>query len=369
MKNAVRNAGGIRQKPYGRLPDGRAVMLYELAGGTGLTATITTYGGILTSLMVPDAAGSFADVALGFANVGGYLEGHPYFGAIVGRYANRIGRGRFELEGTAYEVARNDGDHHLHGAVEGFDKKLWVASPSIGPDGPSLALSYTSSDGEEGFPGLLEVEVTYTVSRDCELRIDYAATTDRPTHVNLTNHTYFNLAGEGCGDVLDHEITINADRFTPVNDTLIPTGELREVAGTPFDLRAPASIGTKIEHEEQQIRLAGGFDHNWVLNRSGNRLAQAARVRDPKSGRVLEVLTTEPGIQLYTANFLDGSHVGKSGSPYGRWSGLCLETQHFPDSPNRPEFPSTILSPGDSYRSTTIYRFPVETQGGQDAWA
>jgi aldose 1-epimerase len=348
---------GIAKKQFGTLPDGRDVELYVLTNHNGMRASITTYGGIVTSLTAPDRNGRFADVVLGFDDLDGYLVGHPYFGAIVGRYGNRIAKGRFTLDDQDYVLARNNGENHLHGGVAGFDKALWRAAPHFHPDGPRLSLTYVSADGEEGYPGRLDVTVDYTLTHENELRIDYRATTDKPTHINLTNHSYFNLIGPGVGDISSHELLINADHFTPVDNGLIPTGEIRSVAGTPMDFREPTAIGNRIDGDDEQLRFGSGYDHNWVLNQDDTALSHAARVYEPTSGRAMEVLTRESGVQFYTANFLDGSISGKGGTVYGRRCALCLETQHFPDSPNRPEFPTTVLRPGEVYESTTIYRF------------
>ncbi len=347
----------MKVQPYGKTKTGEEVSLYTLTNTKGLQATITNYGGIVVSLMAPDRDGKMADVVLGFESLEGYLAGHPYFGAIIGRYGNRIGKGRFKLGGKEYVLAQNNGENHLHGGVRGFDKAVWKARDVSTPDAHSLELSYVSPAGEEGYPGTLTVTVTYTLTAANELRIDYAATTDAETVLNLTNHSYFNLAGQGEGDILKHEVMINADRFTPVDGGLIPTGELRPVEGTPFDFRTPHAIGARIGQDEEQLKLGLGYDHNFVLNRSGDGLLLAARVVEPTSGRQLEVLTSEPGIQFYTGNFLDGSLRGKSGKVYAKRYGFCLETQHFPDSPNKPEFPSVVLKPGGRYQTTTVYRF------------
>lgn len=350
----------IKKRPFGTLPDGREVELYILTNNTGMQVSIATWGGIVTALTVPDRRGRMADVVLGFDRLDRYLAGHPYFGAIVGRYANRIANGSFTLDGRTYSLETNNNENHLHGGVTGFDKALWQARSRSMPDGPLLELDYVSADGEEGYPGRLEVTVSYTLAHDNALRIDYRATTDKPTPINLTNHSYFNLAGQGSGDVLNHRVSIDADRFTPIDSGLIPTGELRRVDGTPMDLREPVVVGSKIDNDDEQLLLAGGYDHNWVLNKVGSELSPAAKVSDPTTGRVMEVLTREPGVQFYTANFLDGSLSGKDGVVYRRRCALCLETQHFPDSPNRPEFPSTILRPGGLYETTTVYRFSFD---------
>jgi aldose 1-epimerase len=349
----------IEKKPFGALPDGTPVELYALTGTGALAVDVATYGGAIVSLRVPDAAGAVDDVALGFDGLEGYLRpGNPYFGCLVGRYGNRIGGARFSLEGRPHALAHNDGPNHLHGGRRGFDKVVWAARPGSSAEGPTLELGYRSKDGEEGYPGALAVTVTYTLLADA-LRIDYAATTDRPTHCNLTNHAYFDLDGQGNGTILDHELLLRAERFTAIGPGLIPTGELRSVEGTAFDFRTPRRIGDRIDLSDPQLGFAGGYDHNWVLASPGPAPALCARVRGPRSGRVMEVLTTEPGVQFYAGNFLDGTLRGKGGKPYPRRSGLCLETQHYPDSPNRPEFPTTVLRPGERYASTTIYRFPA----------
>jgi aldose 1-epimerase len=346
------------QAEFGKTPDGTAIQIFSLTNQRGTEARITNYGGSLVSLKVPDRHGAFADVVLGFDSLSGYLANPgPYFGALIGRYANRIGHARFTRNGVEYHLDKNDGDNSLHGGTHGFDKKAWT--PRLLPGG-GLELTYRSQAGEGGYPGNLIVSVTYHLTEDNELKIDYAATTDRDTVVNLTNHAYFNLRGAGSGDVLAHVVTLYADRFTPVDSGLIPTGELREVSGTPFDFRKPVSIGARIEQNDEQLKRARGYDHNWVLNRGGAGLTLVARVVEPESGRMLEVYTTQPGVQFYTGNFLDGTIRGKGGKTYGRRSGFCLETQHFPDSPNHKEFPSTVLKPGQQFRSSTVYKFAVE---------
>jgi aldose 1-epimerase len=339
--------------PWGKTPEGESVELYSLRNAKGVEARIMNYGGIVVSLTVPDRSGMLGDVVAGFDNFNDYLKPPPYFGALVGRYGNRIGKAQFSLNGVEYKLANNDGPNTLHGGVKGFDKRIWSAKEI---SSQVLELTYVSKDGEEGFPGTLTTTVRYTLTDANELKIEYSATTDKDTVVNLTSHGYFNLAGDG--DVLEHQVTINADRFTPVDKTLIPTGELRSVAGTPLDFRTGKTIGSRIEDKDEQMSFGHGYDHNWVLNRTGPDLELAARVTDRKSGRVMEVLTTEPGLQFYTGNFLDGSLKGK-GKTYTRRSAFCMETQHFPDSPNKPSFPSTVLKPGQKYETTTIYRFSL----------
>ena len=351
----------IEHRPFGETPDGTPVELYTLTNANGIRLDVTNYGGIIVRLLVPDSSGELEDITLGYDSLGGYLEQSPYFGAIIGRYGNRIAEGRFTLDGETYELARNNGPNHLHGGERGFDKVVWNAERFENADGVGLIFTYTSPDGEEGYPGTLEAKVTYTLTDQNELIFDYEATTDKATPVNLTQHAYFNLAGHDSGDILGHVVTINADAFTPVDSTLIPTGEIRGVTGTPFDFTQPTPIGARIDDEEnEQIRFGLGYDHNFVLNRSepgADSLALAARVFEPTSGRVMEVFTTEPGVQFYSGNFLDGSITGKDGAVYEHRTGFCLETQHYPDSPNQPEFPSTILRPGETYRSRTVYKF------------
>ncbi|RMH69490.1 MAG: galactose mutarotase [Bacteroidetes bacterium] len=351
----------LKQTPFGTTADGEAVTMYTLTRAGGMEVRLLNYGGIITSLKVPDRNGRLEDVVLGFDTLAPYLERHPYFGAIIGRYGNRIAGGQFTLDGTTYTLAQNDGPNHLHGGLRGFDRVVWQAEPFEEPGRVGVVLTYTSPDGEEGYPGTLQAKVTYTLTDDDELIVDYEATTDKATPVNLTQHTYFNLAGHGSGDVLDHELTIHADHYLPVDSTLIPTGERRPVAGTPFDFRRPTPIGARIEADDPQLHWGpGGYDHTFVLNRTGDGLEPAARVYEPTSGRVLEVRTTEPGVQFYSGNFLDGSLVGKGGAVYARHAGFCLETQHFPNSPNQPDFPSTILRPGETYSSRTVFAFSVQ---------
>jgi aldose 1-epimerase len=342
------------QAEFGQTPDGVAVQIYTLINKNGLEARITNYGGIVVSLKAPDRNGAMADIVLGFDSFAGYLANPgPHLGALIGRYGNRIGGARFVLNDVEYKLAKNNGENSLHGGPRGFDKVVWT--PRELSDG-GLELIYLSKDGEEGYPGNLKAVVTYHLTDANELKIDYAATTDKGTVVNLTNHSYFNLKGAGNGDILDHLVTLNADRYTPVDAGLIPTGELRPVSGTPFDFRKATAVGARIEQNDEQLKLGKGYDHNWVLNKNGAGPALAARVEEPSSGRVLEVLTDQPGVQFYTSNGLDGSIRGKGGKSYGRRSALCLETQHFPDSPNKPSFPSTVLKPGRQFHSTTLYR-------------
>jgi len=347
---------GIKRSTFGKMSDGQTIDFYTLTNKNGVQVGIINYGGRVVSIRVPDRQGQMADVVLGFDNGDGYLGANPYFGAIVGRYANRIAKASFTLDGVEYKMAQNDGPNSLHGGVKGFDKVLWKAV-ELAKQNSGLELTYLSKNGEEGYPGNLSVKVTYTLSDDNELWVDYRATTDKDTVLNLSNHSYFNLAGEGNGDILQHQMMIAASRFTPVDATLIPTGELRNVEGTPFDFRQPTAIGARIDGDDEQLKLGRGYDHNFVLDRKGAGLALAARVVEPKSGRVLEVKTDQPGIQFYTGNFLDGTVHGKGGKVYGHRFAFCLETQHFPDSPNHPSFPSTELKPGETYHHLTVFRF------------
>ncbi len=352
----------VAVKSFGRLPDGRETRLYTLKDASGFQADIADYGGTIVRLLVPDRTGKLADVSLGFNTVAPYPKDSPYFGALIGRVGNRIAGGKFTLEGKTYTLVTNNTPTpelpcHLHGGTIGFDKVIWTATPTTREGLPALRLRYTSADGEEGYPGQLTVEVTYSLTRDHGLRMDYSATTTKATPVNLTNHCYFNLAGEGQGTILGHELTVRAKRYTPVNAGLIPTGKIAPVAGTPFDFTSPHTIGERIGAKDEQLRFGGGYDHNFVLDSSDGSLALAATVREPISGRVLEVLTTEPGLQFYCGNFLDGKLTGKSGGTYVYRGAFCLESQHFPDSINQPSFPTTVLRPGQTYRSTTIYRF------------
>ncbi|HTZ75661.1 MAG TPA: aldose epimerase family protein [Candidatus Aquilonibacter sp.] len=355
--NKPARAATITHEPWGQTAEGQPVDLYTITNARGMQARIITYGGILVSLRVPDRHGRLADVVLGFDNLDDYIHESPYFGALIGRYGNRIANGTFTLDGVRYTLAKNNGPNSLHGGNRGFDKVVWKAKP-IAQN--SLALTYLSKDGEEGYPGNLSVTVIYALTSNNELRIDYSATTDKDTVLNLTNHSYFNLAGQGVGNVLGHIVTIHASRFTPVDSTLIPTGELQSVAGTPFDFRTPHAIGERINAQNQQLEYGHGYDHNFVLDRTGASLELAARVVEPKSGRVLEVLTTQPGLQFYTANQLDGSIHGKGGATYGPHAAFCMETQHFPDSPNHPSFPTTELKHGQRYHQITVYKFSTE---------
>jgi len=351
----------ITKMPFGRTPEGQLVELYTLRNPKGMEATIMTYGGIVTSLKVPDRNGRFDDVVLGYDNLDGYLTNSPYFGALIGRYGNRIARGKFTLDGVEYQLAKNNGPNHLHGGLKGFDKVVWtVAEAEVGDHGPELELTYLSKDGEEGYPGNLKVKATYTLTEDNALQLKFKAATDKATVCNLTHHSYFNLAGGG--DVLGHVVQINAGTFTPVDGGLIPTGELMPVAGTPFDFRAPTAIGAHInETNNEQIKFAGGYDDNWVLNKkSAGGLELAARVSAPATGITMEVWTTSPGLQFYTGNFLDGTITGKGGKVYQFRDSFCMEPQHFPDSPNHPAFPTTELKPGETYQNTIIYKFLTE---------
>jgi aldose 1-epimerase len=355
-----KNKASVKKEIFGKMSDGTNVEIYTLTNKNGVEAKITRYGGAVVSLKVPDKNGKFEDVVLGFDNLKAYIESPPYIGTIVGRYANRIAKGRFTLNGIEYKLAVNNGENHLHGGIIGFDKVLWKAKPIKAKNGVAVELTYLSKDGEEGYPGNLSVRVVYTLTNNDELRIDYFATTDKDTVVNLTNHSYFNLAGQGNGDILNHQLMINADEFTPTDTGAIPTGELRDVKGTPFDFTKLTAIGARIEQDYEQLKLGKGYDHNFVINGKAGTLREAAKVVEPTSGRVMEVLTTEPGVQLYTGNYLDGSKIGKGGKAYKYRYGFCLETQHFPDSPNQPNFPSTVLKKSEKYQTTTIYKFSVQ---------
>jgi aldose 1-epimerase len=352
---------GISKSDFGKTPAGEQVDLYTLTNANGLECRIITWGGTVVSLKVPDRNGKLGDILLGHDTLEGYLSHDtcPYFGALIGRYGNRIGKGRFSIDGTEYTLATNNNDlNHLHGGVVGFDQKIWAAQTTQGEKEVSLKLTYTSPDGEEGYPGTLKATVVYSLTDADELRIDYEATTDKATVCNLTNHSYYNLTG-AARDILGHELTLNADNTTPVDDGLIPTGELAPVAGTPFDFTSAKPIGKDIDANDIQIGYGLGYDHNWVLNKEGTELSLAAEVYESTSGRVMTIHTTEPAIQFYTGNFLNGTITGKGGKVYEQRYGLCLETQHSPDSPNKPDWPTTVLRPGETYRSTTVHTFSV----------
>jgi len=346
----------VKVQPFGKTQDGQQVDIVTLTNDKCLTAKIMTYGGIIVSFEAPDRSGKPGDIVLGFDNLDGYLKGNPYFGAIIGRYGNRIGGAKFTLDGKEYKLAKNEGENILHGGAGGFDKVVWkIEKAEAKSSKAELKLSYTSKDGEEGFPGNLKCLVTYALTSDNKLEMKYEATTDKPTVVNMTNHAYWNLAGAGSGDVLGHELTINADKYTPVDKGLIPTGELKDVKDTPLDFTKPMTIGARIK----QIDI-GGYDHNYVLNGKAGKLKFAAKVYEPTSGRVMEIQTTEPGIQFYSSIGLNGSLKGKDGKAYVKYGALCLETQHYPDSPNKPTFPSTVLRPGEKYETTTIHTFSTK---------
>jgi len=349
--------GTITKQSFGKTDAGENIDLYTLRNTHGVEATITNYGGIVVSLKVPDRNGKFDDVVLGFSDLGGYLKPGPYFGALIGRYGNRIAKGRFTLAGVEYKLAVNNGENHLHGGIKGFDKVVWTGKEMKTKAGPALALTYLSKDGEEGYPGNLTTRVVYTLTNNNELKIDYTATTDKDTVTNLTHHSYFNLAGEGNGDILNTRVTINGSRFVPTDAGSIPLGALRKVSGTPFDFLTAHAIGERINQDDEQLKFGSGYDHTWVINGRPGAMRLAATAYEPASGRVMQVWTTEPGMQFYTGNFLDGTLTGKAGKLYPRRSGFCFETQHYPDSPNQPSFPTTTLKKGATYKSTTIYRF------------
>jgi aldose 1-epimerase len=356
--------GTIRKESFGKTASGAQIDLYTLSNKKGMEVAITNFGATVVALKVPDRAGKAADVVLGFDTLEGYENGTAYFGATVGRYGNRIGGGQFAIDGNTYTLPKNNGNNTLHGGVVGFNKRVWKAQEIASKDGESVEMSYLSADGEEGFPGNLSVKVVFTLPADRnELKINYTATTDKDTVLNLTNHSYFNLAGEGNGDILDHLLTLHAKQFTPVDKTLIPTGELRDVADTPMDFTSATAIGKRINENYEQLVFGKGYDHNWVIASGGGKgltLTLAAEAYDPKSGRKLDVLTTEPGVQFYSGNFLDGSAKGKGNKAYGQRAAFCLETQHFPDSPNHPNFPSTLLKPNSVFHSRTAFRFSVK---------
>ncbi|MEI6106568.1 MAG: aldose epimerase family protein [Opitutae bacterium] len=357
LMTSLSAAPNVTAQPFGTV-DGQAVQLYTLRNASGAEATITNYGGIVVTLVVPDRHGQPVDVVLGYEQLAGYLQTTPYFGALIGRYGNRIAGGKFTLEGKTYPLAKNDKANTLHGGTKGFDKVVWQARVGDSKIGAALELSYRSKDGEEGYPGNLDVKAVYTLTNDNALRLDITAHTDQTTVLNLTHHSYFNLGGRG--DVLDHLVTINADRFTPVGSGLIPTGELRAVAGTPFDFRQSTAIGARINAADEQLKAGGGYDHNWIVNQpQAGELGLQARVECPRTGIVLEVSSTEPAVQFYSGNFLDGSITGKRGQVYARRNAFCFEPQHYPDSPNQPAFPSTVLHPGQTYTNTIVYRLSV----------
>ena len=343
---------GIVKESFGQTPDGEQVDLYTLTNAHGLRARITNYGAILVSMEVPDKAGKLADVTLGYDELDKYIKKGAFFGATTGRYANRIGKAKFVLDGVEYKLAANNGENHLHGGIKGFDKMVWDAQEVRDADAVGARMAYMSKDGEEGYPGNLACVVTYTLTKNDELKISYEALTDKPTVVNLTNHSYWNLAGQGNGDVLGHEVMLAADKYTVVDKGLIPTGEIKSVKDSPLDFTKAMTIGSRIK----QVDI-GGYDHNYVLNSGGGKLALCARVYEKNSGRVMEIHTTEPGVQFYTGNFLDGSITGKAGKVYKKHYGFCLETQHFPDSPNKPSFPSVVLRPGEKYATETVHKF------------
>jgi aldose 1-epimerase len=350
----------VSKTPFGSTSNGTAVDLFTLENSSGMQAKITNYGGIITQLHVPDQNGELGDVVLGYDKLSSYIKASPYFGCIAGRYANRIAKGQFKIGETTYNLATNNGDNHLHGGNVGFDKQVWTAKEVTGLGKAGIELTYLSKDGEEGYPGNLASKVTYWLTNQNELEIEYEAKTDKATPINLTHHSYFNLAGEGSGNILGHEVEIFANTFVPTDAGNIPLGELKKVTGTPFDFLTPHKIGERIEEKNQQLEFGKGYDHNWVINDSGNSLNLAARVTEPRTGRVMEVLTDQPGIQFYTGNFLDGSNIGKGNKIYNHRNAFCLETQVHPDSPNQPDFPNSILKPGETYRHVCIYRFKTK---------
>ena len=355
-ERTAQDSSAITVSYFGEMADGTPISMYTLVNTQGATMKVINYGGIITSLTMPDRAGRMEDIVLGYDSLESYVTNNPFFGALIGRYGNRIAKGKFSLDGTQYTLAVNNGENHLHGGIKGFDKVVWNIEEHSSEQGAALKLSYLSKDGEEGYPGNLDVEVIYTLTNKNELLINYKATTDKKTIVNLTQHSYFNLSGDAQPDILSHELTLNANRFLPVDKTLIPTGELKNVEGTPFDFLKPMKIGTRINEKDQQLQYGNGYDHCWILNQAEDGLNNAGTLYDSASGREMTVYTSEPGIQFYSGNFLDGTLKGKN-RVYNFRSGLCLETQHFPDSPNRKEFPSVELNPGEIYTSETVYRF------------
>jgi aldose 1-epimerase len=350
----------ITAKPFGTTTEGQKVTQYTLTNAKGSSVSIINYGGIVTSLKVPDRNGKFSDVVLGFKTLADYEKKSPYFGALIGRYGNRIAKGEFTLDRETYHLARNNNGQSLHGGLKGFDKVVWNATPVETKQGPSLKLTYVSKDGEEGYPGTLAVTATYTLSNKNDLKLVYRAKTDKATIVNLTHHSYFNLAGQGSGDILNHLVTIHANKYTPVDKVLIPTGKLAAVKGTPFDFRKATPIGARINEVNEQLKNGKGYDHNWIADKLPGHLGMIARVEEPNSGRVMEVISTEPGVQFYSGNFLDGTIIGKGNKVYGFRDGFCFEPQHFPDSPNHKNFPTTVLRPGETYKNTIIYRFSTK---------
>jgi len=363
--SSTKTTSTITKSDFGKMPDGRPIELYTLRNSKGAEACIMTYGGIVQKLVMPDKHGNFADVVQGFDTLDGYTrDGYvtncPYFGALIGRYGNRIGGAKFKLEGETYTLAKNNNGNSLHGGLKGFDKVVWTARPSLGAHGPQLILAYVSKDGEEGFPGTLEVTAMYTLTEDNALKLEYTAKTDKPTVVNLTHHGYFNLAGQGSGDILNHLVTIYSDQTTPVDSGLITTGAFADVTGTPFDFRKPTAIGAHINDPDTVLQYGPGYDHNWVINKPLGKFGRMARVVEPNSGRVMEVWSDEPGLQFYAGNFLDGSLIGKEGKVYQRRFAFCMEPQHYPDSPNKANFPSVELKPGQTYHNTIEYKFSVE---------
>jgi len=357
--------GTITESAFGKLSDGTPIELYTLRNSHGMEATIMNYGGIVTSLKVPDKHGKFDDIVLGFDNLDSYtkdsyVKGCPYFGALIGRYGNRIAKGKFSIDGVEYTLATNNGVNSLHGGVKGFDKVVWTARPFPTANGPSLILTYVSRDGEEGYPGNLLVTAVYSVTEANELKLEFTATTDKPTVVNLTHHSYFNLAGQGKGDILGHVVYINADQTTPVDAGLIPTGAFADVTGTPFDFRKPTTIGARINDPDTVLQYGPGYDHNWVINKPLGKFGEQAFVVEPVSGRVMEVWSDEPGLQFYAGNFLDGTITGKGGAVYQKRTGFCMEPQHYPDSPNKSNFPSVELKPGETFHNTIVYKFSVQ---------
>lgn len=352
----------ISKAPFGKTKDGTPVEIYTLHNRSGMTARICTYGGIVQSLTAPDRNGHFADIVLGYDDLNGYLTNSPYFGALIGRYGNRIGGAKFTLEGKTYTLPANDGKNTLHGGTKGFDKVVWTAKPEMTPNGPSLVLNYLSKDGEQGFPGDLSVTAVYTLTDNNELKVEFTATTDKPTVCNLTHHSYWSLRGQGNGDILGNIVYINSDKITPVDSGLIPTGEYLPVEGTPFDFRKPTAIGARINetNTSKQLSYGPGYDHNWVINKPLGEFGLMARVEEPDTGRVMEVLSDQPGLQFYSGNFLDGTITGKDGKVYQRHYAFCMEPQHYPDSPNKPQFPTTELKPGQTYHNTIVYRFSTK---------